>query len=197
MSRIEFKQVCKRYAPNVPLTINNANLVIEDIDHEAVQADPQGLSEGLPEGPAPCQTLRQAAWIPLEQVGRFFGMEHSMDGFLPESIHQVPPAGGWAEVGTDAKDHGASIAESSDCAAGEWGGALPMGPVRMGARTILSARLMIVRKKQTELGFVVIRDTPVVTPCTGSGTNTATVPSGPWLLILMPRTPLMKERAHA
>jgi multiple sugar transport system ATP-binding protein len=30
MSRIEFKHVCKRYAPTVPLTINNVNLVIED-----------------------------------------------------------------------------------------------------------------------------------------------------------------------
>ena len=30
MSRIEFKNVCKRYAPQAPLTIHNANLVIED-----------------------------------------------------------------------------------------------------------------------------------------------------------------------
>jgi multiple sugar transport system ATP-binding protein len=30
MSRIEFKNVCKRYAPQAPLTIQNANLVIED-----------------------------------------------------------------------------------------------------------------------------------------------------------------------
>jgi len=29
MSRIDFKQICKRYAPGLPLTINNANLVIE------------------------------------------------------------------------------------------------------------------------------------------------------------------------
>jgi multiple sugar transport system ATP-binding protein len=29
MSRIDFKQVCKRYAPGLPLTINNANLTIE------------------------------------------------------------------------------------------------------------------------------------------------------------------------
>ena len=29
MSRIEFKQLCKRYAPSAPLTINNANLTIE------------------------------------------------------------------------------------------------------------------------------------------------------------------------
>ncbi len=28
MSRIDFKQVCKRYAPGLPLTINNANLTI-------------------------------------------------------------------------------------------------------------------------------------------------------------------------
>ncbi|MDP2020918.1 MAG: ATP-binding cassette domain-containing protein, partial [Hydrogenophaga sp.] len=30
MSRIDFKNVCKRYAPNAPLTINNANLTIEN-----------------------------------------------------------------------------------------------------------------------------------------------------------------------
>ena len=30
MSRIEFKNVCKRYAPQAPLTIHNANLIIED-----------------------------------------------------------------------------------------------------------------------------------------------------------------------
>jgi multiple sugar transport system ATP-binding protein len=29
MSRIDFKQICKRYAPGLPLTINNANLVVE------------------------------------------------------------------------------------------------------------------------------------------------------------------------
>jgi multiple sugar transport system ATP-binding protein len=29
MSRIDFKQVCKRYAPGLPLTINNANLTID------------------------------------------------------------------------------------------------------------------------------------------------------------------------
>ena len=29
MSRIDFKQVCKRYAPGLPLTINNANLTVE------------------------------------------------------------------------------------------------------------------------------------------------------------------------
>ncbi|MGY0196181.1 ABC transporter ATP-binding protein [Leptothrix sp. BB-4] len=29
MSRIDFKQICKRYAPGLPLTINNANLTIE------------------------------------------------------------------------------------------------------------------------------------------------------------------------
>ncbi|MEY4750180.1 MAG: hypothetical protein RIQ60_2394 [Pseudomonadota bacterium] len=29
MSRIDFKQICKRYAPNLPYTINNANLTIE------------------------------------------------------------------------------------------------------------------------------------------------------------------------
>ena len=29
MSQIDFKQVCKRYAPNLPLTINNANLTID------------------------------------------------------------------------------------------------------------------------------------------------------------------------
>ena len=30
MSRIEFKQVCKRYAPGLPLTINDANLTIDE-----------------------------------------------------------------------------------------------------------------------------------------------------------------------
>ena len=30
MSKIEFRNVSKRYNPNAPLTINNANLVIED-----------------------------------------------------------------------------------------------------------------------------------------------------------------------
>jgi multiple sugar transport system ATP-binding protein len=29
MSRIDFQQICKRYAPGLPLTINNANLTIE------------------------------------------------------------------------------------------------------------------------------------------------------------------------
>ena len=29
MSRIEFKNVCKRYAEGLPLTIHNANLTIE------------------------------------------------------------------------------------------------------------------------------------------------------------------------
>jgi multiple sugar transport system ATP-binding protein len=29
MSRIEFKNICKRYAPNLPMTIHNANLTIE------------------------------------------------------------------------------------------------------------------------------------------------------------------------
>jgi multiple sugar transport system ATP-binding protein len=29
MSRIDFKQICKRYAPGLPLTINNANLTID------------------------------------------------------------------------------------------------------------------------------------------------------------------------
>jgi multiple sugar transport system ATP-binding protein len=29
MSRIDFKQICKRYGPGLPLTINNANLTIE------------------------------------------------------------------------------------------------------------------------------------------------------------------------
>ena len=29
MSRIEFKNICKRYAPHLPMTIHNANLTIE------------------------------------------------------------------------------------------------------------------------------------------------------------------------
>ena len=29
MSRIDFQNVCKRYSPELPLTINNANLTIE------------------------------------------------------------------------------------------------------------------------------------------------------------------------
>ena len=43
MSRIEFKNICKRYAPHLPMTIHNANLTIEHGEF-CVFVGPSGLS---------------------------------------------------------------------------------------------------------------------------------------------------------
>ena len=75
MSRIEFKQVCKRYAPNVPLTINNANLVIEDGEF-CVFVGPSGCGKST--------LLRMVA-----------GLEEISSGDLSiggERVNDLPPA---------------------------------------------------------------------------------------------------------
>ena len=75
MSRIDFNQVCKRYAPNVPLTINNANLAIEDGEF-CVFVGPSGCGKST--------LLRMVA-----------GLEEISSGDLSiggERVNDLPPA---------------------------------------------------------------------------------------------------------
>jgi multiple sugar transport system ATP-binding protein len=75
MSRIEFKQVCKRYSPQAPLTINNANLVIQDGEF-CVFVGPSGCGKST--------LLRMVA-----------GLEDISSGDLSiggERVNDLPPA---------------------------------------------------------------------------------------------------------
>ena len=75
MSRIEFKNVCKRYAPNLPLTIHNANLTIEDGEF-CVFVGPSGCGKST--------LLRMVA-----------GLEDISSGDLSiagERVNDLPPA---------------------------------------------------------------------------------------------------------
>ena len=75
MSRIDFKNVCKRYAPNAPLTINNANLTIENGEF-CVFVGPSGCGKST--------LLRMVA-----------GLEEISSGDLSiggERVNDLPPA---------------------------------------------------------------------------------------------------------
>ena len=75
MSRIEFKNVCKRYAPNLPLTIHNANLTIDDGEF-CVFVGPSGCGKST--------LLRMVA-----------GLEDISSGDLSiagERVNDLPPA---------------------------------------------------------------------------------------------------------
>jgi len=75
MSKIEFKQICKRYAPQSPLTINNANLTIEDGEF-CVFVGPSGCGKST--------LLRMVA-----------GLEDISSGDLSiggERVNDLPPA---------------------------------------------------------------------------------------------------------
>jgi multiple sugar transport system ATP-binding protein len=75
MSRIEFKGVCKRYTPQAPLTINNADLVIEDGEF-CVFVGPSGCGKST--------LLRMVA-----------GLEDISSGDLSiggERVNDLPPA---------------------------------------------------------------------------------------------------------
>ncbi|MGM9428462.1 ABC transporter ATP-binding protein [Hydrogenophaga sp. MI9] len=75
MSRIDFQSVCKRYAPNAPLTINNANLTIENGEF-CVFVGPSGCGKST--------LLRMVA-----------GLEEISSGDLSiggERVNDLPPA---------------------------------------------------------------------------------------------------------
>ncbi len=75
MSRIEFKQLCKRYAPGLPLTIKNADLVVENGEF-CVFVGPSGCGKST--------LLRMVA-----------GLEDITSGellFEGERVNDMPPA---------------------------------------------------------------------------------------------------------